>query len=71
LAVTGEAEGKETIVEDRRGPGTAAGSDATDDAEKSDGRVSCLNENPKMNPRGAMLQSLKTKPPRSFGLKGA
>jgi len=36
LAVTGEAEGKETIVEDRRGLGTEAGSDATDDAEKGD-----------------------------------
>ena len=54
MAVAGEAEGKETIVEDRRDPGTAAGSDATDDAEKSDGRVSCLNKNAKKDQRDAM-----------------
>jgi len=54
LAVTGEAEGRETIGEDRRGLGTAAGSDATDDAERSDGRVSCLNKKAKKDPRDAM-----------------
>src|SRR5437867_5825928 len=54
LAVMGEAGEEEIIVEDRRGPGTAAGSDATDDAEKSDGRVSCLNKNAKKDQRDAM-----------------